>query len=239
MANIKWLTDNDGQVLPITTEAAVLDGNGNPINQKYQPLLVSGTSIKTINNESILGSGNITIQGGGSGSGGTTDYTQLSNLPSINGTTLTGNVSLATPEQLAAKQDTLVSGTSIKTINNEPILGSGNITIQGGSTPESITVTDTTYTIASLAGNKVYTFTNPLTSLTITAYGDTTLETVLYFTAGTGFTFSVPSDSKYIIEEPVFNNGMSYVVSIQNGTIVMGEIVSQTVSLNSINENNE
>ena len=33
-----------------------------------QDLLVSGTNIKTINNESILGSGNITIQGGGGGS---------------------------------------------------------------------------------------------------------------------------------------------------------------------------
>lgn len=33
---------------------------------------------------------------------------------------------------LASKQDTLVSGTNIKTINNESILGSGNITIQGG-----------------------------------------------------------------------------------------------------------
>lgn len=31
----------------------------------YQPLLVSGTNIKTINNQSLLGSGNITIQGGG------------------------------------------------------------------------------------------------------------------------------------------------------------------------------
>ena len=31
------------------------------------------------------------------------------------------------------KQDTLVSGTNIKTINNESILGSGNITIEGGS----------------------------------------------------------------------------------------------------------
>lgn len=30
------------------------------------------------------------------------------------------------------KQDALVSGTNIKTINNESILGSGNITIQGG-----------------------------------------------------------------------------------------------------------
>lgn len=35
--------------------------------------------------------------------------------------------------QLATKQDALVSGTNIKTINNESILGSGNITIQGGS----------------------------------------------------------------------------------------------------------
>lgn len=33
---------------------------------------------------------------------------------------------------LTSKQDTLVSGTNIKTINNESILGSGNITIQGG-----------------------------------------------------------------------------------------------------------
>ena len=32
----------------------------------------------------------------------------------------------------ATKQDTLISGTNIKTINNESILGSGNIDIQGG-----------------------------------------------------------------------------------------------------------
>lgn len=34
---------------------------------------------------------------------------------------------------LAGKQDTLVSGTNIKTINNQSLLGSGNITIEGGS----------------------------------------------------------------------------------------------------------
>ena len=33
---------------------------------------------------------------------------------------------------LSGKQDTLVSGTNIKTINNQSLLGSGNITIQGG-----------------------------------------------------------------------------------------------------------
>ena len=37
----------------------------NALNESKQDTLVSGTNIKTINNESILGSGNIDIQGGG------------------------------------------------------------------------------------------------------------------------------------------------------------------------------
>ena len=48
----------------------------NTINGK-QDKLVSGTSIKTINNESILGSGNLDIQGG------TEDYNELTNKPVI------------------------------------------------------------------------------------------------------------------------------------------------------------
>ena len=39
---------------------------------------------------------------------------------------------LATKTELATKQDTLVSGTNIKTINGNSLLGSGNITIEGG-----------------------------------------------------------------------------------------------------------
>ena len=93
-------------------------------NLSVQPTLVSGTNIKTINNQSILGSGNISI-GGGSG---TSDYDQLSNRPSVNGTTLSGN---QTSSDLGL-QDVLVSGTNIKTINNQSILGSGNISIGGG-----------------------------------------------------------------------------------------------------------
>ena len=41
---------------------------------------------------------------------------------------------LATKEELNSKQDTLVSGTNIKTINNQSLLGSGNIQIEGGGT---------------------------------------------------------------------------------------------------------
>ena len=57
----------------------------------YQEQLVSGTNIKTINGESILGEGNLEISGGG----GTTDYTQLTNKPQINSVELSGNKSLS------------------------------------------------------------------------------------------------------------------------------------------------
>lgn len=57
-----------------------------------QDTLVSGTNIKTINNQSILGEGNLNI---GGGSGGTSDYDELENKPQINNVTLTGNKSLS------------------------------------------------------------------------------------------------------------------------------------------------
>lgn len=57
-----------------------------------QDKLVSGTNIKTINNQSILGEGNINIEGGGST--GTSDYESLQNKPSINNIDLIGNKTL-------------------------------------------------------------------------------------------------------------------------------------------------
>lgn len=57
---------------------------------------------------------------------------------------ITDNKDLVTKEYVdghhdSDKQDTLVSGTNIKTINNQSLLGSGNITIQGGGEPSAIT----------------------------------------------------------------------------------------------------
>lgn len=48
---------------------------------------------------------------------------------------ITGTLSSQTDLQIAlnAKQDTLVSGTSIKTINGNSLLGSGNIVVGGGA----------------------------------------------------------------------------------------------------------
>lgn len=180
-----------------------------------QDTLVSGQNIKTINGESVLGSGNIAIQGGTSNwddiqgkpefaevatSGSYNDLTNKPEIPSdyienitdsdtefsidtafnyksgkkyslsfsktggfdviiggVGDTQRKINLSIdtdiiatkaelanyqpvgdyATKTELASKQDTLVSGTNIKTINGQTLLGEGNIEIQGGGTVDS------------------------------------------------------------------------------------------------------
>lgn len=63
----------------VVTAAALTD-----LNSKKQNKLVSGTNIKTINNQSLLGEGNITISGGGSGG----DVNVIETVK-VNGTALT------------------------------------------------------------------------------------------------------------------------------------------------------
>lgn len=101
-----------------------------------QDTLVSGINIKTINHQTLLGSGNIDVGGGGSGD--TVSYTQTQTTGNELGTiTINGNSQKIYGVDYSSKQDQLVSGTTIKTINGETVLGSGNIV-----TPD----TDTHYT---------------------------------------------------------------------------------------------
>ena len=120
-----------------------------------QDKLVSGTNIKTINGNSLLGTGDITISIEDLNplkaditalkTNNQTTKTTLDGLVSDN-TTIKSNIttlqsdvaSLKTDNtknktDIATKQDKLVSGTNIKTINGESILGSGNIASSGGS----------------------------------------------------------------------------------------------------------
>lgn len=185
-----------------------------------QDTLVSGTNIKTINGDSILGSGNLVIQSGTSNwddiqgkpqfakvatSGNYNDLINKPTIPDVSGLAtkqeiadmetksnaaatyatkqeipslegyLTETVAsetyatkqalgnkldtatynsekagfetkenaaatyqvkgnYATKQEIAGKQDTLVSGTNIKTINGNSVLGAGDITIQAGGT---------------------------------------------------------------------------------------------------------
>ena len=148
-----------------------------------QNQLVSGVNIKTINNQSILGSGNIEIQTS-TGETDLSDYytkeecnstfattSQVENkvdkvegksliddseiarlatvtnyddtaineqIEELNSSKLdvetynSDKTNFATIEQLNEKQNVLISGTNIKTINGNSILGSGDITITGG-----------------------------------------------------------------------------------------------------------
>jgi lysophospholipase L1-like esterase len=98
-------------------------GYDSAVNDK-QDTLVSGMNIKTINNQSLLGGGNITIQGGGGGGGGQVqadwDETDASNMAYIKNKPT--NVS-------AFNNDAgyLTQHQSIKTVNNTSLVGNGNI----------------------------------------------------------------------------------------------------------------
>jgi hypothetical protein len=127
--------------------------------------LVSGTTIKTINGSSVLGTGNLVVSGvaewgtvTGTLSAQTDLQTALNGKEPLKGSddnyvtdaekTVIGNTSgtntgdNATNSQYsglaASKQDTLVSATNIKTINGSTILGSGDLTVTGGLSQQQI-----------------------------------------------------------------------------------------------------
>ena len=114
-AKIVKLQDKNNNFTSDNVEDA-LNEAGDKIKNK-QDKLVSGTNIKTINGASILGNGNITI----TGEGGSIDTSSFATKTEVN-------------TNLSKKQDKLVSGTNIKTINGQSLLGNGNIEITGGST---------------------------------------------------------------------------------------------------------
>ena len=110
-----------------------------------QDTLINGTNIKTINGESILGEGNIELNTTISDKSITKEklsqdiQNQLDQLNAVLVDTeeeaddpLVSEYITSTQleNKLLNKQDTLVSGESIKTINGETILGSGDITIE-------------------------------------------------------------------------------------------------------------
>ncbi len=110
---------------------AFLDGHGvttlvGKLREMFQAKLVSGTNIKTVNNTSLLGSGNVSI----------TVPTASTTAPLMDGTATYGSGTTYArgnhrhPTD-TSRQATLVSGTNIKTVNGNSLLGSGNLAISG------------------------------------------------------------------------------------------------------------
>ena len=89
------------------------------------------TTARSINGTSFNGSADITTSTWGTAR----DVTIGSSTKSVNGSAAVNwtlsEIGAASASALATKQDVLVSGTNIKTINSQNITGSGNITISG------------------------------------------------------------------------------------------------------------
>jgi hypothetical protein len=138
-------------------------GQTDDLLAQKQNVLVSGTNIKTVNGNSVLGSGNIQIDGG---------------VVSFN--TRTGAITLGSSDVTIAlgytPQPTLVSGTSIKTVNGNSVLGSGDIVIAGGVTSFNTRTGDITLgssDVTTALGFTPYSATNPsgyITSSALSAY---------------------------------------------------------------------
>ena len=99
-----------------------------------QDKLISGTNIKTINGTSILGSGNITISGGGSSSGGSSAYAEVNHGTSDTTFTLTPNTFHVWDEVVALD---LSLGDETGGVANEFVFQ-----FTSGATPTTLTLPD-------------------------------------------------------------------------------------------------
>lgn len=117
-----------------------------------QDTLVSGTNIKTINNSSILGSGNISVdslptQTGQSGKFLTTNGTAASwaNVDALPSQTGQSGKYLTTDGATASWGDTIeTTEASLKTINGNSLIGTGDITITSAPSTDGTTINTNT-----------------------------------------------------------------------------------------------
>lgn len=143
-------------VADINNNISTLGSNVSMISARVgtkQDTLVSGTNIKTVNGQSLLGGGDITIEAG-TDITVDDDFSETSENPVQNRViTVALNQAADTLTQMAQtlaghtqaishKQNTLVSGENIKTVNGQSLLGEGDITVEGGGGGASITVDD-------------------------------------------------------------------------------------------------
>ena len=143
----------------------------------------------------------------------------LTSVPSeyVTETELNSKGYLTSHQDISGKQDKLVSGTNIKTVNGTSILGSGDLkvgykTLQT-STSSSMTLTPNVYHRNTSTS---------LSSLSI-SLGNVTDSTILneYFveftTRSAGTTVSLPNTIKWVNgETPTFEAGCTYQISIVN-----------------------
>lgn len=202
-----WVTSVNGQTWAVTLDAD--DISDSSTTNKFvtasdkttwswkQDALVSWTNIKTINSQSILWSGNLSITAGVLSVNGETGTVVLDADDISDSSTTNKFVTDANKTTWNWKQDALVSGTNIKTINSTSILWSGNI--------DTNQVSDTAYgswwnwvTSTAPSQNAVY---DKISSMDTTISNKANTSDVLVKTNTTEFTPTwsyQPATKKYV-----------------------------------------
>ena len=158
--NVSSFTNDAGY---ITSSALSPYLTSSTASSTYQTILVSGTSIKTVNGQSVLGSGNIQIDGGvvsfntrtGAVTLSSSDVTTALGFTPYDSTNPGGYITssalspyLTSSSAASTYQPILVSGTNIKTLNGQSLLGSGNLSASSDIVETASTISSA-YTITS------------------------------------------------------------------------------------------
>lgn len=229
-----------------------------------QDKLTSGENIKTINGESVLGSGNLVIQSGASnwddiqgkpqfaGVATSGDYNDLINkpaIPDVSGlatkeeiadmeTKSNAAATYATKQEMAGKQDTLVSGTNIKTINGNSVLGEGDIVIQAGGS-KTWNFTGATSFLTTETTNAGITVVGGTISYDQVSVGDIViLDNDYYFTVLNKF---VDTSGNHISILPLYNavtgdgtSIISYVMTLQSSSSADAQIDKANIPISKV-----
>ena len=139
---------------------------------------------------------------------------------------------------LSSKQDTLVSGTNIKTINNESLLGSGNIAVGGDANViESISVNNVQQTVTNKNVNidlTDYALTDDIPTAVSELANDSEFQTasdVTTILANDGDPYQTGSDVSSAITTALSNSGDTY----QTASDVQNYVTSQGFITNTVN----
>ena len=176
---------------------------------------------------------------GGNGGGGGSSTATINFFDGVTGTTLDTQLSLGNAVMvfkngvlLQPTEDYTISGSTITFVT--ALEATDKIAVINGNlsavdlTPyklkaETITIADTSYTIAEIKANKNYVFSNALTALTFTACETSFEETSIEFTADTGFSFTDSSGITWVDGTPTFTAGNSYLILIFNNLAFLRE----------------
>lgn len=135
--NVTLHDENGNILLPATKTSRITDASGTNLDTLLQQagqvksISVDGTA-QTIDANGNIELGDVSFFGDTVGNVTVADFNAQTDTV-WNKTQVLGSTQQATARNNINAQETLVSGTNIKTINNQSILGSGNITVSGGS----------------------------------------------------------------------------------------------------------